>query len=668
MQKRFPILIAMTVLLVGAPAVPPAHIWADAPGAGDQTGFDSSNGNLLQVKRHSANESFDVPFKRPSVSRELRGRNSTQSQGVGVDRPPKSTFVAFKKEANGQRDHILKELNKLNASERIVCVWKKGTAKSALKTIDKVGLKVVYIGRVFPFGVCTGKLTEQGLKELKDDPSILIVGPSIKLIVDDAQGGVKEITDEVVAAYQHAGSMICVWRKGKRKEAIKLLDQMQKQGKLRVVFVGQSFPFAVCKWAPPLQKETLIQLQRSSFFDYVEPSIQLAQDRPMRGRVIEFPNGKPKTEFRNGVFLTTPEDPLMSKLWGMASIRANRAWTCANRTDVIVAVIDSGIDYNHPDLKANIWVNTGEIPNNGRDDDGNSYVDDYYGLNFTILPPTPDTLDRNGHGTHVAGIIGAVGNNKIGIAGVNWRVQIMGLKVFNDKGKAPRSEALMCAIDYAVKNNARVINLSLRWDDEVKYLRHFINLAQEKGVLIVCAAGNLDPGEDPRTINNDKVPQYPASFPNQNIIAVANITEKEQLHPTSHYGLRSVDLGAPGTDIFSTVPKSRNATGYASLTGTSMATPHVAGAAALIWGQQKYHHLDYRGIKKLILDNVRPIPALQGKCVTGGALDLSFLCKQSPPPVKHKPPVIICPPPRCYIPPPPRPHKFYRFRCGRRRR
>ena len=376
-------------------------------------------------------------------------------------------------------------------------------------------------------------------------------------------------------------------------------------------------------------------------------------------------NGTPRTISLEGRLATVPDDPSISKQWGMTKIKAPHAWTCANSTDVIVAVIDTGIDYYHPDLKANMWVNTGEIPNNGVDDDKNGFTDDVYGHNQTVLgmagEPTGDPIDGHGHGTHVAGIIGAVGNNKVGVTGVNWRVKLMAIKIFDDNGKAPYDTALPSALKYAIDNNVKVINLSLKWNSERAYLKQYIDEAERKGILVVCAAGNLNSGDDPKTINNDVIPQYPASFANSNIISVANVTENDELNQTSHFGATSVDLGAPGTDVYSTYPVAKGS--YESLTGTSMAAPHVAGAAALIWGQPRYRNENFQVIRKLIENNVRSLPSLQGKCVTGGTLNIAFLCDKTQD--------CTCPPPpRCCAPCHRRGHLFFRlrYRIHRRRR
>lgn len=550
----------------------------------------------------------------------------------------------------------------LNASKRIICVWKKGQIDAAKKAIDTAGLTLDEQIQPLRIGICTGKLTEESLKALRGAMASVEPDVELRLAAEDEQvEALTEVNQQVLDAYEHAGRMVCVWKKGTKADAMKAIAGIEQFTKVEY---SDPLRLAVCEWKPPLAKETLIALMKSDALQYVEPDTSLIANNPSQGRFIDYPQGTPKTVVVNGALLTTPEDPDVgpNRLWGMKSINAYKAWTCANTTNVVVAIIDSGIDLKHPDLEANVAVNTGEIPNNGIDDDKNGFVDDVYGMNFTQLPALPEVNDELGHGSHVAGTIGAVGNNKIGIAGVNWRVQMLPIKVFGDKPSAPPGSDLARAIGYALTRKSRVINLSLTWNSNREFLQRAIEAAEENGVLIVCAAGNLAPNADPKVRNNDDFPNFPASFPNANIVAVANITEMEQLNGGSHFGLKSVDLGAPGTDIYSTVPTRIKADGYDSYTGTSMATPHVAGAVALIWGQKSYATADFKEVKKVVMENARPIPALAGKCVSGGTLDIGFLCKATPPTGKT-PPVVICPPSRCYIPCPPRRHIFFRLRC-----
>ncbi len=244
-------------------------------------------------------------------------------------------------------------------------------------------------------------------------------------------------------------------------------------------------------------------------------------------------------------------------------IRAPEAW--AVQTDaraVLVAVVDTGLDYFHPDLAANVWVNPGEIPGNGRDDDGNGYVDDVHGYDFVSDDSHP--MDDHTHGTHVAGIIGAVGDNRIGVAGVCWQARLMALKAFDDRGEGTVA-AVVEAIHYAVAHGARVLNASWGQSDKSRALQDAVAAAWEAGVLIVAAAGNE---------RTDLAP-FPAAF--EPVLAVAALNAAAQRAPFSNFG-PFVDLAAPGDAILSTTPNAR----YDLLSGTSMAAPHVTGVAALL--------------------------------------------------------------------------------------
>lgn len=564
--------------------------------------------------------------------------------------------------SSAQQEFTAEQLNK---TERIICVWKKGTAEAALGTIKNVGLDVLQIGKSMPVGVCKGKLTPESLKKLLGDPNIRSVEPDLELTLtqDSADTeGLQEINDDMLAAYEHAGRMLCVWKKGKKDLA---LAEIARLGKLRVLQSGTSIPFVVCDWTPPLTKETLGALKKSPLLDYVEPDLSLVQDAPKEGRFIEFANGTVKTDVVGGRVLATPDDPDINKLWGLKSIHAPQAWVGPFESKALVAIIDTGVDIDHPDLMANLAVNTGEQKGNGVDDDKNGFVDDLYGANFTALPSNGNVQDGQGHGTHVAGTVGAVGNNKIAVAGVCWRVPIVVAKVFNDDGDAPLASALILAIDYAIVRKARIINLSLGWTDQRGALKLAMDSAEASGILVVCAAGNLRPNQNAAERDIDAFTSYPGSYTNENLLVVANVTEQGHLNQGSMFGATSVDLGAPGTDIVSTYPRSKAPSGLKALTGTSMASPYVAGAAALILGSPQHQQLGSKELKSLILKRVRPFPELQGRSVSGGVLDIEFLGPQAAPSPAQKPPIVKCPPPRAFVPSPPKPHSSYRLHCGR---
>ena len=307
-----------------------------------------------------------------------------------------------------------------------------------------------------------------------------------------------------------------------------------------------------------------------------------------------------------------PNDPLWSQLWGMRAISAPDAWDITTGDpSIVIADTDTGADYNHVDLGANVWVNQGEICDNGIDDDNNGYVDDCIGWNFFNNNNNPS--DSAGHGSNTAGIMGAVGNNGIGVTGLMWNAQIMLLKMGN--GSFPVT-AIVPAIDYAWANGARIINAS--WGGGFSAsIRDAIQRANDVGVLFVTAAGN-------NGRNIDLVPTYPASLDIPNIIAVANTTSADVLYSSSNWGPNTVHLAAPGTNIVSTYPGNR----YAAYVGTSQAAPHVAATAGLILSVNPF--LSYLDVKNIILSSVDPIPALADRVITGGRLNASAALQITP--------------------------------------
>ncbi|VAW51304.1 Serine protease, subtilase family, partial [hydrothermal vent metagenome] len=312
-----------------------------------------------------------------------------------------------------------------------------------------------------------------------------------------------------------------------------------------------------------------------------------------------------------------PNDPRFGALYGLnntgqtggtvdADIDAAEAWDTQTGTRVIVGVIDSGLDYNHEDIVGNVWRNTGEIANNGIDDDRNGFIDDIRGWDFANNDNNP--FDDNDHGTHVSGTVAAVGNNGIGVTGVNWSAQIMPLKFLNAQGAGTTANAIS-ALDYAVMMGARITNSSWGGGPFSRALFDSIANAQAAGHLFVTSAGNAGS-------NNDVTPTYPASYNLNNIIAVAATDDDDRLANFSSFGRVSVDLGAPGVAILSTTPGNT----YSSFNGTSMASPHVAGAAALLLAADPT--LSVAGLKAALLDNVDTIAALAGITVTGGRLNV----------------------------------------------
>jgi thermitase len=331
-----------------------------------------------------------------------------------------------------------------------------------------------------------------------------------------------------------------------------------------------------------------------------------------------------------------PNDPAYSKMSNLnntrqdggilnADIDAPEAWgATTGGSGTVVAVIDTGVDITHPDLRDNIWTNPDEIPNNNKDDDNNGYKDDVHGWDFCHDDASVfDSPSEDGHGTHVAGTIAAEGNNGIGITGVSWRAKIMPLKFICPNNEGAISDAAR-AIDYAVAEGVKISNNSYGWyivcskpeadacSPPLRTLHEAIARADDAGHLFVTAA--MNGGADYIGDNNDSKPIYPSSFDDPNIISVAASNTDDELTSFSNYSDTSVDLAAPGKPILSTKPG--NAYSYGE--GTSVAVPHVAGVAALI--KSKFPNLDDAGIKRRILEGVDKKAALKGKTVTGGRL------------------------------------------------
>jgi subtilisin family serine protease len=354
----------------------------------------------------------------------------------------------------------------------------------------------------------------------------------------------------------------------------------------------------------------------------------------------------------------TGPDPLASNQWGMIDNGVAQSWGQTRGAGIIVAVIDTGVDYTHEDLIDSLWRNPGETgmdangkdkSNNGIDDDANGFIDDTIGWDFATNDNKPFDLSVDamtilsgggnpGHGTHCAGNIAAHADNGKGIAGVAPEAKIMAVRFMNEKGEGNTADAVK-AINYAVKNGAKVLSNS--WGSEGEdpsdaannqALRDAITAAQTAGVLFVAAAGNGHSGVGYDN-DSDPKPGVPASYPIDNIISVAAIDKNDALGSFSNWGAKTVHLAAPGVDIFSTMVGNR----YSDLVvdvdgiqatwdGTSMACPHVAGAAALYWA--KHPTATYQQVKAAILASAKPVPALAGKMVTGGKLNVQALMAQ----------------------------------------
>lgn len=314
--------------------------------------------------------------------------------------------------------------------------------------------------------------------------------------------------------------------------------------------------------------------------------------------------------------VTTPNDTYFSSLYGLSKISGPAAWDVrSNAATIVVAVIDTGVLYTHEDLASNMWVNPClNCPVNGV-----VYSNDLHGIN--AITGTGDPLDDNGHGTHTAGTVGALGNNGIGVCGVAWKVQLMALKFLNSSGNGNDSDAIEC-IEYAIAHGADIMSNSWGGYGDDPALRDAIQAARDAGIIFVAAAGNDN-------LNIDSNQFVPAGYDLDNIVAVASTDINDVRSSFSNYGRNSVDLGAPGSGIFSTYRSSTNS--YATMSGTSMACPHVAGAFALVKAQfpsESYTQLIHR-----VLGNVDPLPALSNLTVTGGRLNLYKALTQTPRPL-----------------------------------
>lgn len=333
------------------------------------------------------------------------------------------------------------------------------------------------------------------------------------------------------------------------------------------------------------------------------------------------------------------DDPKMDLLWGLRNIGQKdssgkvgvagvdvgieQAWDIATGSDkMVVAVIDTGVDFNHPDLKDNLWTNEAELNGKpGVDDDGNGVVDDIHGYN--AITGTGNAMDDQGHGSHCSGTIGAKGNDGKGIVGVNWDVKIMGVKFLSAQGSGTLEDAIK-AIDYATKMGAKVMSNSWGGGGFSQTLLDAIKRSNEAGAIFIAAAGN-------ESNNNDSRPTYPATYDVPNIISVAAIDNQGTKASFSNYGKRTVHIGAPGVNIYSSTGGA-----YDSWSGTSMATPHVSGVAALVWSHEP--ELTALQLKERLLQTARPIAGLKGKTKTGALVNAFYaLTNKTPEPDVNDP-------------------------------
>jgi subtilisin family serine protease len=346
--------------------------------------------------------------------------------------------------------------------------------------------------------------------------------------------------------------------------------------------------------------------------EYAEPNFEIRAD-PLDADSI-------RSRFVSSNTSNGPNDPLLTEQWGLintgqregkagADVSAGYAWEKTHGSKkVVVAVLDTGVDYTHPDLAGNMWHRPADVEMYVDRELG--VVDDYNG--FSAVEGERDPMDENGHGTHCAGIVGAEGDNNLGIAGVNWQVEIMPLKFMGRGGFGSTKDAIE-AINYTIERkkagvNVRVISASWGSRQKSKALEDVIRKAGEEDILFVAAAGN-------DSTDADKTPHYPSNYKLPNVIAVAALDRKDQLASFSNYGAKSVHLAAPGREILSTWLNG----GYEEHSGTSMATPFVAGIAGLVLSVEP--NLSVKELRDRLFESVDKTDSLKGKVATGGRLN-----------------------------------------------
>lgn len=390
--------------------------------------------------------------------------------------------------------------------------------------------------------------------------------------------------------------------------------------------VGQEALLKFSKRLSPAEVQSLLQAEGATVLHYfpltriyhvalplgaeVPRRLKALRERP--GVLIAVPNQRVSAQ-------ALPDDPQFGLQWALKNsgqgggavgndIGIETVWDEFQDTgSIVVAVIDTGVDFEHPDLAANMWINPGEIPDNQIDDDNNGFVDDVHGYDFVNDDGEP--MDDNSHGTHVAGILGAVGDNAVGVSGVAWQAKIMALK-FLDEGATGTTSGAIPAIEYALAQGAKILVNS--WGDSNfnPALFDAILAADSQGALFFAAAGNQ--GRD-----TDEEPFYPAGYDAPNVVSLASIDADNSLSSFSNFGRLSVDLAAPGGEILSTKP---NGT-YGYISGTSMATPCAAGAAAVLWS--RFPDLSHRQARNLLLQGAAPRAYLENKTLMGATLDVS---------------------------------------------
>jgi subtilisin family serine protease len=488
---------------------------------------------------------------------------------------------------------------------------------------------------------------------------------------------IKKAGLEVLETYEPGGYVRCKWPKGRMTTDV--IRQIFNSEGIRYIepnYQAEIIP-AIVEGAPPPAGQPISSARDLDPAAPAAPTVPRRAasggERPVRNLVLD---GKPAISTVGSTYTppqieaagadghqpppspygwrVEPKDEFFGKLWGMENIHAPAGWVSAVSSPVVVAVIDTGVFYDHEDLRSNMYLHNGILPNNG------GIVSNTYGYDFVDKDSNPD--DEIGHGTHCAGILGAVGNNSLGVTGVNWSVRVMAIRSLGaaDSPVQNTVDDAVKAVDYARLNGARIISASWRIVDNAGpvtfpnpvALREAVDRTEAAGMLFVVAAGN-------ENTDNDTKPQFPSCYRNPNLISVASINRNDQKSTFSNFGKKNVDIAAPGgfgnppppqevgnsgddVNILSTM-SSKNHFGltkrYASMAGTSMACPHVAGAAALAWAHPNYCALSAPQVKQLILERARRLDALKDKCVSEATLDIAFLQARYCPP----PPVVRAP-------------------------
>jgi subtilisin family serine protease len=413
-----------------------------------------------------------------------------------------------------------------------------------------------------------------------------------------------------------------------QKEALmRYLDGQGIQFSLEELEASESL-FVLRYQHPQKAEEFSKQIQAQPFVTFAAPNYQVTRHQLSTTSIPSAPYWLMQWGLQN-VGQDSPRG-LQGKVG--ADIKVLEAWeTTRGSHEVLVGVVDTGIDIEHPDLRGNIWINGAEQEANGGrpcvDDDGNGYPDDVYGWNFIsenqaerycgTAVGTPYARDDHGHGTHVAGIIGALGNNHIGIAGINWNVKLVALKFLDAQGRGYLDDAIR-AIFYAIKIRVHILNNSWGGGPYHPGMDLAIRRAEAAGILFVAAAGN-------EGFNNDFEPHYPSSYTHSSVLAVAATDNRDKLAKFSSYGVNSVHIGAPGVDILSTVPVVAGkpaSQSYEAWSGTSMATPMVTGAAALLMAHKPDLRKNPADVKKILMRTVDRANEMEGKVASGGRLNI----------------------------------------------